>query len=83
MNQTEFAQLHADGVSAMRAFFLEAEKTSIMLGNGSADPLPADGRLLLITQEIKEVEAHSLYLGIKRLLHDVVQAGYESTHLDW
>jgi len=60
----------------MRAYFLEAEKTSDMLLGCTSGPLPFKDRLGLVTQEIAEKEAHSLYLGIKRLLHDLARSGY-------
>ena len=78
MSYAEFVELHAGGVAAMQAYFVEAEKTSEMLAGCKADPLPFADRLSLMTQEIAEREAHSIYLGIKHLLHDVARSGYGS-----
>ena len=79
MNYTEFMDLHDSGVTAMRAYFDEAEKTSTMLAKCTAAPLPFMKRLALMSQEIIEVSAHTDYLGIKRRLHNAVRLGYEDS----
>ena len=76
MNYTEFMDLHTSAVSAMRAYFDEAEKTSIMLAKCTAAPLPFMQRLALISQEIIEKSAYTDYLGIKRRLHHAARLGY-------
>ena len=77
MNYTEFMDLHTRGVTAMRAYFDQAEKTTTMLAKCTADPLPFSERLTLASQEIVENSAHADYLGIKRRLHDAARLGYE------
>ncbi len=78
MNYTEFTDLHTSGVTAMRIYFDQAEKTSVMLAKCTAAPLPFVERLALASQEIVENNAHAEYLGIKRRLHDAARLGYEA-----
>jgi hypothetical protein len=78
MNYTEFVNLHTSGVTAMRAYFDQAERTTVMLAKCTAEPLPFLERLKLASQEIVENSAHSEYLGIKRRLHDAARLGYEA-----
>ena len=77
MNHAEFVDLHTSGVTAMRAYFDQAEKTTVMLANCTPEPLPFLERLALVSQEIVENTAHADYLGIKRRLHDAARLGYE------
>lgn len=79
MNYTEFMDLHHSAVSAMGAYFDEAEKTSLMLAKCTAAPLPFMQRLALISQEIVEKSAHTGYLGIKRRLHHAARLGYKDS----
>ena len=76
MNYTEYLELHANCIAAMRAYIVEAETTSGMLAKCSAAPLSFTERLGLISQEIIESDAYSTYLGTKRLLHGVALHGY-------
>jgi len=76
VSYTEFMDLHTNAVTAMRAYFDEAEKTSIMLAKCTAAPLPFMQRLALISQEIIEKTAHTDYLGMKRRLHHAARLGY-------
>lgn len=78
MNHKEYLELHDNCVAAMRAYFAEAETTSKMLAKFSSAPLSFADRLGLISQEIIEHDAHSNYLGTKRLLHGVALLGYDS-----
>jgi hypothetical protein len=66
MNYTEFTDLHTSGVTAMRAYFEQAEKTTNLLAKCTAEPLPFADRLAIASQEIVENAAHADYLGIKR-----------------
>lgn len=81
MNYTEFMDLHTSGVTAMRAYFVEAQETATLLAKCTAVPLPFPERLALISQEIIEHDAHTNYLGIKRRLHDAARLGYEDSVL--
>jgi hypothetical protein len=76
MNHTEFMDLHADSVSLMRSYFVEAEKLSAMLSECTAKPLPLKKRLQLTAQGIVEHEAHLSYLGAKGLLLNTARLGY-------
>jgi hypothetical protein len=76
MNHAEFVDLHTSGVTAMRAYFEQAEKTTIMLAN-CTPALPFVERPELASQEIVENSAHADFLGIKRRLHDAARLGYE------
>ena len=77
MTYAEFVDLHTSGVTAMRAYFDQAEKTTVMLAKCTATPLPFLERLALMSQEIIENTAHADYLGIKSRLHDAARLGYE------
>ena len=79
MNKEEFLQLHAKCVAAMRAYFAEADVTTRMLAKCTAEPLPFDERMRLLSQEVIEHEAQTIYLTTKRLLHDAARLGYEFT----
>lgn len=76
MNETEFAKLHASCVTAFRGYIAEAEKTSALLANCTAEPLPFATRLRVMLQENAEWTTYSLYLDTKRLLHDAARLGY-------
>jgi hypothetical protein len=80
VNQTEFSELHASCVTAFKTFVAEAEKTSTMLANCTAEPLPLTQRLRMMFQERAENAAHLVYLGTKRLLHDAARLGYTSSN---
>ena len=80
MNYDEFLELHVNSVAAMRAYFVEAEKSSVMLGKCSAEPLSFTERMSLLSQETVESHAHANYLGTKRLLHGAALFGYSSSH---
>lgn len=77
MTYREFVDLHTSGVTAMRDYFDEAEKTTTLLAKCTADPLPFAERLAIASQEIAENTAHADYLGIKSRLHDAARLGYE------
>ena len=76
MNHNEYLELHANYVAALRAYFVEAEKSSVMLSKCTAEPLSFTERLSLLSQEIVENDAQTNYLGIKRLLHGAALLGY-------
>lgn len=76
MNETEFAKLHASCVRAFKGYITEAEKTSALLANCTAGPLPLTKRLKLMFQENAERTTYSLYLDTKRLLHNAARLGY-------
>ena len=77
MNNAEFIQLHAECVTAMRAYFTEADVTTRMLAKCTAEPLPFAERMSLISQELIETNAQTRYVSAKRLLHDAARLGYE------
>jgi hypothetical protein len=76
MDQTEFNELHASCVTAFKIYIAEAEKTSTMLADCTAEPLPLIKRLKVVFQERAENAAHLIYLGAKRLLHNAARLGY-------
>jgi hypothetical protein len=51
MDETEFAKLHASCVTAFQCYVDEAEKTSLLLANCTAEPLPFTKRLKVALQE--------------------------------
>jgi len=76
MTNEEFRQLHTDCVIAMRAYFVEAERTTDLLAKCTAEPLSFADRLGLLSQEIIENDAHESYRGAKSLLHGAARLGY-------
>ena len=80
MNHSEFSELHANCVAAMRAYFAEAEKTSSMLAKCTAEPLSLTERLDLLSQELIENESHTRYVDAKILLHTAARFGYRSSN---
>lgn len=76
MNRMEFMEMHENCVTAMRAYFAEAEKMSAMLEECSAEPMTFAGRFRLMSQGIVENDAHLTYLGSKSLLFNAARLGY-------
>ena len=76
MNEMEFLKLHANCVTAFQGYVAEAEKTSVLLANCTAGPLPFTTRLRVALQENVENTTYSLYLDTKRLLHNVARLVY-------
>ena len=76
MNHAEFMELHTASVALMRSYFAEVEKSSAMLAECTAEPLPLKKRLTLASQGIIEHEAHLTYLGAKSLLLNAARLGY-------
>ena len=62
--------LHAASVTSMRSYFVEVEKSSAMLAECTAKPLPLKKRLRLTSQGIIEHAAHLTYLSAKSLLRE-------------
>ena len=79
VDQKEFNELHASCVSAFKNYAAEAEITSTMLANCTAEPMPLPKRLKIALQERIENTAHSLYLAAKVLLHEAARLGYAFT----
>jgi hypothetical protein len=76
MNHKEFLELHASCATAMRAYFVEMEKTATMLAECTPEPLSFKERFDLMSQGIVENEAHLTYLGAKSLLFSAARSGY-------
>ncbi len=76
MDNSEFIELHANCVMAMRAYFVEAETTSAMLAKCTVAPLSFTERLGLLSQEIIENDAHTRYVTAKKALHGAARLGY-------
>ncbi len=76
MNHTQFLELHAAFLALMRSYFVEVEKSSEMLRECTAEPLPLKTRLALTSQGIIEQEAHLRYLDAKSVLLDAARRGY-------
>jgi len=64
----------------MRSYFDEVEKSSTMLAECTAEPLPLEKRLTLMSQGIIEHEAHLTYLGAKKILLNAARLGYGFTN---
>jgi len=76
VNHTDFMELHAACVRSMRSYFVEVEKSSAMLAECTAKPLPLRKRLRLTSQGIIEQAAHLTYLSAKSLLLNAARLGY-------
>jgi hypothetical protein len=76
VNHKEFLDLHAACVTSMRSYFVEAEKSSTMLAECTAKPMPLRKRLRLTSQGIIEHAAYLTYLGAKSLLLNAARLGY-------
>ncbi len=80
MNHREFMDLHASSEKLMQSYFVEVEKSSAMLAECTAKPLPLKRRLMLASQGVVEHTAHSAYLGAKSLLLSAARLGYSFSH---
>jgi hypothetical protein len=78
VNQPEFVALHAECIAVTEAYVREAQKTSMMLGNCSQEPLTFRERFALLSQEILEKDAFLMYLAAKRSLYSTALLGYGS-----
>lgn len=76
MNRMDFLELHANCVTTLRAYFVEAERTSTMLAECTQEPLSFAERLKLMSQETVEHDAHLVYVGAKSLLLSAARLGY-------
>ena len=76
VDQTEFNELHTNCVTALQDYVALAELTASMLTRCTPEPLPLSDRLSLLVQERAEEQAHSIYLDLKRVLHDAARLGY-------
>jgi hypothetical protein len=64
----------------MRAYFVEAERTTELLAKCTSEPLSFTERLGLLSQEIMENDAHTRYVAAKSLLHGAARLGYGSSN---
>jgi len=76
MDHVEFGELHYRCVVAKELYAFQIEKTIAMLAKITSEPLPLEDRLNLLTQEVRESEAHDAYMGAKRVLHYLAKLGY-------
>ena len=76
MKRTEFMEMHANCVTALGTYFVEAEKTTQMLAECTSEPLTFTDRFNLMSQGIAESDAHLTYLGTKGLLYRAARLGY-------
>ena len=76
VSHKEFVSLHASCVASMRRYFVEVEKSSTMLAECTAGPLPLAKRLKLTSQGLIEHAAHLTYLSAKSLLLSAARLGY-------
>jgi hypothetical protein len=80
MKLAEFSEMHANCVTAMRAYFVEVEKTSTMLAACTAEPMTFRERFALLSQGMVENEARLAYVGTRSLLLRAAQLGYGSSN---
>jgi hypothetical protein len=79
MDQNEFDELHSSCVTAFKRYASQADITSSMLANCTAEPMPLEERLKIAVQERTENDAHNVYLGTKGHLHEAARLGYAFT----
>lgn len=82
MDRTDFMASLAECATATESYLREADKTSVMLGKCSQQPLSFDERLALLGQEILERDAFRVYLAAKRFLHRAALLGYDGLATD-
>ena len=82
MNDAEFMASLAECTTATETYLREADKTSVMLGKCSHQPLTFEERFALLSQEIMERDAFRLYVAAKSFLHRVALLGYEGLSTD-
>ena len=80
MNREEFIEIHDSCVAALAAYFVEAEKSTRMLGECTVKPLTFKKRFKLMSQGLAEKEAHLTYLGAKSVLYKAARLGYGNTN---
>jgi hypothetical protein len=80
MNQTEFNDLHVRYVTALDDYVNLAELSATILEHCTPEPMPLTDRLNLLLQECAENGAHSIYLDLKRVLHDAARLGYHCSN---
>lgn len=78
MTRKEFMNLHANGVAALDAYVIEAQKTAEILAACTLKPMSFEERFRLMAQMIIERDAHLTYIGIRRLLLSAARFGYSS-----
>jgi hypothetical protein len=61
LNHKEFMDLHAAFVASMRSYFAEIEKSSAMLAECTAKPLPLKKRLTLASQDYRAYRSLDLF----------------------
>jgi hypothetical protein len=76
LEDIEFRELHEASEALMQSYFDEVKKSSAMLAECTAEPLPLEKRLTLLSQGIIEHEAHLTYLGAKSVLLNAARLGY-------
>jgi hypothetical protein len=76
VSHQEFLGLHAAFVKSARSYFVEVEKSSTMLAECTARPMPLKKRLKLASQGIIEQAAHMAYLSAKTLMLNAARLGY-------
>jgi hypothetical protein len=76
MNRSGFMEMHEQSVTAMRAYFTQAERMSAMLAECSAEPMTFRERFSLMSQGIVENDAYLTYLSSKSLLFNAARLGY-------
>jgi hypothetical protein len=76
MNQIEFMALHAECITVLERYLVEARKTLILLGRCTTEPLSFRNRFALLAQGIIEKNAHLMYLEAQRLLYGAALLGY-------
>lgn len=80
MTQIEFMDLHANCVSTLGAYVVQAEKSTRMLSECTENPPTDTERITLVSQGIVESDAHLTYLAAKKILYLAAISGYGSSN---
>jgi hypothetical protein len=80
MNQSEFNDLHASYVDALRDYVTSAELTATLLARCTPQPMSLADRLNLLLQEGAESDTHRIYWELKKHLHEAARLGYQGSN---
>jgi len=80
MDPKQFEALHARCCEALKHYVHEAERMCELFGQCLPEPSSMQTRSELIEQRVRENNAHSSYLGIRRQLFEAARIGYDASN---
>jgi hypothetical protein len=78
MKCSEFEEMHENCITALRAYFNQAQKTLEMMSTCTSGPLSLAQRCEILRQGLAENEAYTVYIGTRNLLLSAARTGYGS-----